>query len=75
MKWIINEGVNPSETKRKRKRTRPRMGKHERLLRALLKCVSISLSGNVESYERYTSKTDAKQLVAIKQAMEKKCGK
>ena len=50
-------------------RTRPRKSRDRVLLEALLKCVAVYYSGNVESYERYITTSQAKQLIAIKEQM------
>lgn len=56
------------------KRTRPRMGKHERLLRALLNSMNKSDLVHHSAFG-LLSESNFNKCIAIKQAMEKKGGK
>jgi hypothetical protein len=56
------------------KRTSPRKGKHERLLRALIRSVNIYSDGMVTWKPNQLTPREADELISIKQAMEKKGG-
>jgi hypothetical protein len=63
--YFINQLPKP-------KRTRPRKSRDRRLLEALLSAVVVDAMGYVNGNCNGVSKTIGSQLVAIKQAMEKK---